>query len=152
MSENDTALLLVNLGTPRAPTPREVRRYLGEFLGDPRVVQIPRWLWWPLLHGVILPLRSARVARKYAEIWRPDGSPLAALTRQLSDAVQSQAPGMRVDPCHALWRAGHRSGAGEALRTTASNASWCCRCIRSIRRRRRPPWPTRCVRRPCRSA
>jgi ferrochelatase len=93
---SDTALLLVNLGTPAAPTPRAVRRYLGEFLSDRRVVQLPRWLWWPLLHGVILPLRSARVAKKYAEIWMPGGSPLAVHTRDLAAAVQSRLPRWRV--------------------------------------------------------
>ena len=93
---SDTALLLVNLGTPTAPTPRAVRRYLGEFLSDRRVVQLPRWLWWPLLHGVILPLRGARVARKYAEIWLPGGSPLAVHTRELAAAVQSRLPRWQV--------------------------------------------------------
>src|SRR4249919_4203300 len=97
---SDIALLLVNLGTPTAPTPRAVRRYLGEFLSDRRVVQLPRWLWWPLLHGVILPLRGARVARKYAEIWMPDGSPLAVHTRELAAAVQSLLPRLRV--AHAM--------------------------------------------------
>lgn len=97
---SDTALLLVNLGTPTAPTPRAVRRYLGEFLSDRRVVQLPRWLWWPLLHGLILPLRSARVAKKYADIWLPGGSPLAVHTRELAAAVQSRLPQWRV--AHAM--------------------------------------------------
>ena len=90
------AILLVNLGTPAAPTPRAVRRYLGEFLSDPRVVQIPRWLWWPLLHGVILPLRASRVARKYAAIWLEGGSPLAVYTRELATALQQRMPKARV--------------------------------------------------------
>ena len=97
-SSIDTAVLLVNLGTPEAPTPRAVRRYLAEFLSDPRVVQLPRWLWWPLLHGVILPLRGARVARKYAAIWMTDGSPLAVHTRALAAAVQQRLPQARVLP------------------------------------------------------
>jgi protoporphyrin/coproporphyrin ferrochelatase len=89
-------VLLVNLGTPAAPTPSAVRRYLGEFLGDRRVVQLPRLLWWPLLHGVILPLRSPRVARKYAAIWLADGSPLEVYTRALAVALQQRLPGVRV--------------------------------------------------------
>ena len=92
----DTAVLLVNLGTPGAPTPRAVRRYLAEFLSDPRVVQLPRWLWWPLLHGVILPLRAPRVAKKYAEIWMEGGSPLAVHTRALAEAMQQRLPETRV--------------------------------------------------------
>ncbi|MFL6591784.1 MAG: ferrochelatase [Luteimonas sp.] len=96
MAADTTALMLVNLGTPAAPTPRAVRRYLAQFLSDPRVVQIPRWLWWPLLRGVILPLRAGRVAHKYASIWRADGSPLAALTRDLAIALQQALPGTRV--------------------------------------------------------
>ena len=68
-------VLLVNLGTPDAPTAGAVRRYLREFLSDPRVVQIPRAIWLPILYFLVLPLRPAKSARKYATIWRPDGSP-----------------------------------------------------------------------------
>lgn len=96
----DTAVLLVNLGTPGAPTAGAVRRYLSEFLMDPRVVQLPRVLWWPLLHGLVLPLRSARVARKYAEVWMPGGSPLAVHTAGLAEALQARLPGLRVE--HAM--------------------------------------------------
>jgi ferrochelatase len=92
----DAAVVLVNLGTPEAPTPGAVRRYLAQFLMDPRVVQLPRWLWGPLLHGVILPLRSRRVAHKYALIWMPGGSPLAVYTRNLAEAVQARLPDLRV--------------------------------------------------------
>ncbi len=70
-------VLLVNLGTPDAPTPAAVRRYLAEFLADPRVVEIPRFAWRVILHGVILRTRPARSARRYAQIWTKDGSPLA---------------------------------------------------------------------------
>lgn len=72
-----TGILLANLGTPDAPTKGAVRRYLAEFLADPRVVELPRALWLPLLRGVILPLRSGRSAQKYAAIWTREGSPLA---------------------------------------------------------------------------
>lgn len=71
-----TGVLLVNLGTPDAPTAAAVRRYLREFLWDPRVVQVPRPLWWFILNFAILPFRPARAAKKYATIWREDGSPL----------------------------------------------------------------------------
>jgi protoporphyrin/coproporphyrin ferrochelatase len=93
-------LLLVNLGTPEAPTAAAVRRYLAEFLHDHRVVQMTRWLWCPLLHGAILPLRSPRVARKYAEIWMDEGSPLAVHTRRLAEALRARLPGTRV--AHAM--------------------------------------------------
>ena len=79
----DTAVLAVNLGTPETPTAPAVRRYLAEFLSDPRVVSIPALLWQPLLRGLILPLRSGRSAAKYALVWLPEGSPLmeALVTR-----------------------------------------------------------------------
>lgn len=93
-----TALVLVNLGTPDAPTPGAVRRYLREFLSDRRVVDLPRWLWWPVLNLVILPLRSQRVAHKYASIWMEGGSPLAVYTRRLAQAVQRECPQWRVLP------------------------------------------------------
>ena len=69
-------ILLVNLGTPDEPTPSAVRRYLAEFLSDPRVVEIPRIAWWPILHGVILRTRPAKSAQKYRLIWTEEGSPL----------------------------------------------------------------------------
>ena len=91
-----TAVLLVNLGTPDAPTASAVRRYLAEFLHDYRVVSLSRWLWCPILHGVILPLRGPKVAKKYAEVWLPGGSPLAVHTADLAAAVQTRLPDVRV--------------------------------------------------------
>ena len=77
-----TAILLVNLGTPEAPTTAAVRRYLKEFLSDPRVVEIPRLPWWLILNGIILNLRPAKSAAKYAQIWDKDGSPLKLHTER----------------------------------------------------------------------
>ena len=93
----NTAVLLVNLGTPDAPTAGAVRRYLSEFLCDRRVVDLNPWLWRPVLHGAILPLRASRVAANYRKIWITDrGSPLRVHTADLADAVQSRLPGLRV--------------------------------------------------------
>ncbi len=75
-----TGVLLVNLGTPDAPTPEAVRRYLAEFLSDRRVVDIPRLLWWPILYGIVLRTRPAKSAEAYAQVWTEAGSPLAAIT------------------------------------------------------------------------
>ncbi len=94
-----TAVLVVNLGTPDAPTPAAVRRFLAEFLSDPRVVDLPRLLWQPMLRGVILPFRPRRSARAYRKIWTAAGSPLltgtVALTRALAGrlaALGAEAP------------------------------------------------------------
>lgn len=84
------AALLVNLGTPEAPTPAAVRRYLAEFLMDPRVVEIPRPIWWLILHGVILQVRPRKSAHAYQSIWTDEGSPLMALSRKLTDAVRQE--------------------------------------------------------------
>lgn len=70
----------MNLGTPSAPTREAVRDYLAEFLGDPRVVPLPRFIWLPILHGIVLRTRPAQSAEKYAQIWMPEGSPLAVHT------------------------------------------------------------------------
>ncbi len=83
------AVLLVNLGTPDAPTAPALRRYLAEFLSDPRVVEIPRLAWWPILHGIILRVRPAKSAAKYASIWTDEGSPLAVWTARQADALQA---------------------------------------------------------------
>lgn len=82
-----TAVLLVNLGTPDEPTAPALRRYLAEFLSDPRVVEIPRLVWWPILHGIILRTRPAKSAAKYASIWTPEGSPLAVWTERQAQGV-----------------------------------------------------------------
>ncbi len=75
-------ILIVNLGTPDAPTPAAVRRYLAQFLTDPRVVEIPSLAWRPLLHGIVLRTRPAKSAARYAAIWTKDGSPLAIHTHK----------------------------------------------------------------------
>lgn len=84
-----TGVLLVNLGSPEAPTPAALRRYLAEFLWDPRVVEQPRWLWWLALHGVILRIRPPRSARAYSAIWSEEGSPLLAISRRQAAAVET---------------------------------------------------------------
>ena len=82
------AVLFCNLGTPDAPTTKDVRRYLKEFLSDPRVVESPRLLWWLILHGVILPFRPAKSAAKYASIWTKEGSPLKIWTEKQALMLQ----------------------------------------------------------------
>ena len=77
-----TGILLVNLGTPEAPTAAAVRPYLKQFLSDPRVVEIPRALWWLILNGVILNVRPRKSAEKYAQVWTAEGSPLLVHTRR----------------------------------------------------------------------
>ncbi|MBC7490006.1 MAG: ferrochelatase [Glaciimonas sp.] len=77
-----TALVLVNLGTPDAPTSSAVRGYLKQFLSDTRIVEIPRAIWWLILHGIILPFRSSKSAQKYASIWTNEGSPLKVNTEK----------------------------------------------------------------------
>src|SRR5690242_10228840 len=88
-----TGALLVNLGTPSAPTAGAVRRYLVEFLSDPRVVDAPRWFWLPLLRGAIAPIRSFRSARAYRKVWMAEGSPLKVLSERLAGAVGRELAG-----------------------------------------------------------
>jgi ferrochelatase len=88
-------VLTVNTGTPAAPTAAGVRQFLKLFLADPRVVELPRALWLPLLRGVILPLRSPRSARNYQRIWMDEGSPLAVYSRQLHSALVEELKARR---------------------------------------------------------
>lgn len=87
--KKNTGILLINIGTPDAPTPGAVRRYLREFLSDQRVVELPRWLWLPLLNGIILPFRATRSAKLYQKIWTQEGSPLAHITSQQVQKLQA---------------------------------------------------------------
>lgn len=86
MPEN--GVLLVNLGTPDVPEKQSVGRFLNEFLSDPRVVDLPRWFWIPLLRLVIIPLRKSRVTDAYKKIWLDEGSPLAVYSRSLGAGLQ----------------------------------------------------------------
>ncbi len=99
-----TAVLLCNLGTPDAPTSSAVRRYLAEFLGDHRVVEIPRLIWMAILHGIILRVRPAKSAAKYATIWSDEGSPLKVWTEKQAHALQQlfAAPGEAVTVRYAM--------------------------------------------------
>lgn len=81
-------VILVNLGTPDEPTAAAVRRYLRQFLSDPRVIELPRWLWLPVLYGVILPTRPAATAEAYRKIWMENGSPLLLHSMNIANAVQ----------------------------------------------------------------
>lgn len=124
-------IVLVNLGTPDAPTPEAVRRYLAEFLSDPRVVELPRLLWWPILHGLVLRLRPARSAAKYAEVWTPEGSPLAVHTARQAAQLAARlasvpgAAGLRV--AHAM-----RYGSPRIADAVAELAAAGCKTLRIV--------------------
>jgi protoporphyrin/coproporphyrin ferrochelatase len=87
---SDVGVLLINLGTPDAPEPAAVRRYLAEFLSDPRVVEVPPAVWKPVLYGVVLRTRPAKSARAYREVWTNEGSPLMAITKRQAAALQQR--------------------------------------------------------------
>ena len=86
----DTAVILVNLGTPDAPDPKVVRRYLREFLSDPRVVEIPQVVWQPILRGVILRTRPKKSAEAYRQVWTKEGSPLLAISKRQAAALRDR--------------------------------------------------------------
>ena len=83
-------VLLLNLGTPDAPSVSAVRRYLAQFLSDPRVIELPRPLWWLILHGVILRVRPRRSAEAYRSVWTEEGSPLLRISRRQAQALQTR--------------------------------------------------------------
>jgi ferrochelatase len=97
-------VLLINLGTPDAPEARAVRRYLAEFLSDPRVVEIPAIAWKPILHGIILRTRPRKSAEAYNQIWTNEGSPLRAIAHRQAEALRKAMPSVRV---HYAMRYGH---------------------------------------------
>jgi ferrochelatase len=90
MATKKTGVLLANLGSPTAPTTRAVRRFLADFLWDPRVVNLPRPLWWMILNFFVLPFRPSRSAKAYQKVWHEKGSPLTYMTRQLTEKVAEQ--------------------------------------------------------------
>lgn len=89
-------MLLVNLGTPDAPDAPSVRRYLAEFLSDPRVIEIPRLVWQPILRGIILNTRPSKSAHAYRQVWTEEGSPLAAITQKQAEALAKLFKGRAV--------------------------------------------------------
>ncbi|MDD1618889.1 MAG: ferrochelatase [Methylococcaceae bacterium NSP1-1] len=99
MTTKKIGVLLANLGSPTAPTTKAVRRFLKDFLWDPRVVNLPRPLWWVILHFFVLPFRPARSAKAYRKVWHEKGSPLTYLTRELTEktADQLNAKGITTD-------------------------------------------------------
>lgn len=97
MKQEKHGVLLVNLGTPDAPTSSAVKRYLKEFLSDDRVVDTAPLIWWPILNGAILPIRSPRVAKLYQSVWMEEGSPLLVYSRRQQRALAARMPNTPVE-------------------------------------------------------
>ncbi len=104
LPDSRIGVLLINLGTPDAPEARAVRRYLAEFLSDPRVIEIPKFAWKPILHGLVLRTRPRRSAEAYNQIWTNEGSPLRVIAHRQAEALRSRLPGISV---HYAMRYGH---------------------------------------------
>ena len=125
-SAGKVGVLLVNLGTPDAPEKGAIRRFLGEFLSDPRVVEIPRAAWLPILNGVILNTRPGKIQDKYASVWMPEGSPLMVWSRRQTQAVRDQ---LRVRGINAEIELGMRYGEPSLAGTIDELRSRGCRRI-----------------------
>ena len=119
-----TGILLTNLGTPDEPTAPALRRYLAEFLSDPRVIETSKLIWWPVLHGIILRTRPRRSAAAYAKIWSEDGSPLLAISRKQAAASAEQLASSCRGPVRVelAMRYGNPSIASALNRLRAANA------------------------------
>jgi len=120
MATKKTGVLLANLGSPTAPTTKAVRRFLRDFLGDPRVVNIPRPIWWLILHAFILPFRPAKSAKAYQKVWTDQGSPLTYLTRQLAEKLAEKLLPKGVSAAYAM-RYGEPSIASQLKRFKDEN-------------------------------
>jgi len=94
--ESKVGVLLINLGTPDAPEVRAVRRYLAEFLSDPRVIEIPAIAWKPILHGIILRTRPRKSAEAYNQVWTNEGSPLRVIAHRQTEALRARFPDIRI--------------------------------------------------------
>ena len=123
-----TGILLVNLGTPDEPTAPAVRRYLQQFLSDPRVIDIPKALWWPILNGVILNVRPAKSAAKYDEIWTSEGSPLRVHTERQAALLRSYLRERGIGP-FALEYAMRYGSPGIAASLARLKAQFCDRIL-----------------------
>jgi len=118
--EQKIGVLLINLGTPDAPEARAVRRYLAEFLSDPRVVEIPRIAWKPILHGIILRTRPRKSAEAYNQIWTNEGSPLRAIAHRQAEALRHRMPHISI---HYAMRYGHPGIAAAVERMVAEGCT-----------------------------
>ncbi|MEA3291438.1 MAG: ferrochelatase [Pseudomonadota bacterium] len=117
-----SGVLLVNLGSPAAPTARALRPYLAEFLSDPRVVEMPRWLWRIILHGAILRIRPARSAKLYQSIWREAGSPLVTTTERQAQALARLFADQGIEQVAVSWAMRYGTPViGERMRELAAN-------------------------------
>ena len=106
-------VVLVNLGTPAAPTAAALRPYLKQFLSDPRVVEIPRLIWWPILHGIILNTRPAKSAQKYASVWMEEGSPLKVHTERQARLLAGHLDAHT--PERAYWHHGYQAALTDVM-------------------------------------
>jgi len=100
-------VLLLQLGTPEAPTPRALRRYLGQFLSDPRVIDLSRWVWLPILYGIVLQTRPRKSAAEYAKVWKPEGSPLMVTSTHQAALLEARLAAIGI---HAVVQVAMRYG------------------------------------------
>lgn len=94
---NKTAVLLINLGSPDAPTKKALRKYLRQFLSDERVVDLPRWLWYPILYGIVLTFRPKKSAKAYKEVWTENGAPLICITEKQTNSLKNELKARGLD-------------------------------------------------------